>query len=65
MWATVVSFLPREVRGELIVDENFIMKWSRQSLVRQSYQIGFIAGEPHALVELERGDHVGAQVVDV
>lgn len=65
MWATVASFLPREVRGELIVDENFIMKWSRQSLVRQSYQIGFIAGEPHALVELERGDHVGAQVVDV
>lgn len=55
--------LPREICRILIVDENFIVKWSRESLVRQSYQIAFRAWKSHTLVELICRYHVSAQII--
>lgn len=59
----VVSLLPREICRILIIYENFVVKWSRESFVRQSYQILFGAWKTYTLVELICRNDIGAQIV--
>lgn len=45
-----IKKLPRKIRRILIINKNFVMKWSSESFVRQSYQVDFRPWKPHPFV---------------
>lgn len=57
--------LPREVRCELIVYEDLLVKRSGQALSCQPDQLRLVLGKPHARVQLVRGYYVGAFITVV
>jgi len=56
----IKSYLPRKIRGELIVYEDLLMEGPGQALSRKSDQFRLVLGKLHARVQLIRGYNVGA-----